>query len=126
MSQKFIVTAERGNGVWVLESDNGAVSQVRRLDQAAEEMAEAVAYLAGIPVSEVMIEVQPLLPDSYHRATERAERFRSEAARAQHQAAEASREAASVLVSSGLSMRDAARVMGVSHQRVAQLVKGAT
>lgn len=119
------MTAERGNGVWVLESDNGAVSQVRRLDQAADEMVEAVAYLAGLPVGEVEIEVRPVLPESYRQASERAERFRGEAARAQHQAAEASREAASVLVSSGLSMRDAARVMGISHQRVAQLVKGA-
>ena len=49
MSRKFQVTAERGNGVWVLESDLGAVSQVRRLDQAADEMREALAYLAGRP-----------------------------------------------------------------------------
>ena len=49
MSRKFQVTAERGNGVWVLESDLGAVSQVRRLDQAADEMREALAYLAGLP-----------------------------------------------------------------------------
>ena len=62
MSRKFQVTAERGNGVWVLESDLGAVSQVRRLDQAADEMREALAYLAGLPEEEVEVEVVPVLP----------------------------------------------------------------
>ena len=58
MMQKFRVTAERGNGVWVLESENGAVSQVRHLDRVADEMTEAIAYLAGLPVTDVDIEVE--------------------------------------------------------------------
>lgn len=49
------VTAERGDGVWVLESDNGAVSQVHTLSREKEEMREAVAHLAGLPESEVEI-----------------------------------------------------------------------
>ena len=57
--------AERGNGVWVLESDLGAVSQVRRLDQAADEMREALAYLAGLPEEEVEVEVVPVLPTAW-------------------------------------------------------------
>ena len=125
MSRQFRVTAERGNGVWVLESDLGAVSQVRRLDQAADEMREAIAYLAGVPVAEVDVVVVPVLPEDYVAATARSERLRADAARAQHEAAVAAREAAAALLSAGLSMRDAAVVMGVSHQRVAQLVKGA-
>lgn len=123
MSRKFVVTAERGNGVWVLESDNGAVSQVRRLDQATEEMREAVAFLANLPVDEVEVEVRPVLPSSYNAATVRAEQFRQEEARARKEAAVAAREAACALVETGMSMRDAATIMGVSHQRVAQLVR---
>lgn len=49
------VTAERGDGVWVLESDNGAVSQVYTLSQAEAEMREPVAHLAGLLESEVEI-----------------------------------------------------------------------
>lgn len=123
MSQRFTVTAERGNGVWVLEAPEvGAVSQVRRLDHASREMQEAIAHLAGIPESDVEIDVQPILPDAYHRASVEAAALRSDAARLQGEAARASRAAAAALVAEGLSLRDAATIMGISHQRVAQLV----
>lgn len=57
----FTVTAERGAGdVWVLEcAEVGAVSQTLRLDQAADEMREAIAYLAQLDESEVDIVVKP-------------------------------------------------------------------
>lgn len=47
----FTVTAEPGTSsdVWVLVCPEvGAVSQVENLDDAADEMREAIAYLAGI------------------------------------------------------------------------------
>ncbi len=124
MSQVFPVTAERGNGVWVLESELGAVSQVRRLDKAAEEMREAVAYLAGLPESEVEIEVRPVLPQAYEEAAARVELLRDESERVQRDLAASTREAALALLDSGWSMRDAGIVLGVSHQRVAQIANG--
>ena len=57
----FIVTAERGisSDVWVLVCPEvGAVSQVENLDDAADEMREAIAYLADIDEDQVNIEVQ--------------------------------------------------------------------
>lgn len=57
------VTAERGDGVWVLESDNGAVSQVHMLSQAEEEMREPVAHLAGMPESEIEIVLEVIRPE---------------------------------------------------------------
>ena len=43
MSRRFTVTAERGRtGWWVTEcAEVGAVSQVRRLDQASDDIREA-------------------------------------------------------------------------------------
>ena len=38
----------------------GAVSQVENLDDAADEMREAIAYIAGIKEDEVDIEVETL------------------------------------------------------------------
>ena len=58
------VIAERGDGVWVLESDNGAVSQVHALNQAEKEMREPVAHLAGLPESEIEIVLEVIRPDS--------------------------------------------------------------
>ncbi|WP_047262668.1 hypothetical protein [Corynebacterium mustelae] len=60
MKSTFTVTAERGAGdVWVLEcAEVGAVSQTRRLDQAVDEMREAIAYLAKCGESEVNIVVE--------------------------------------------------------------------
>lgn len=64
MSRTFVVTAQRGNGVWVLEAPEvGAVSQCRRLDHAASEMREAIAYLAGLAESQLEIEVRPVGPE---------------------------------------------------------------
>lgn len=121
MSLVVTVTAERGNGVWVLESSNGAVSQVRTLAAAEAEMREAVAYLAGVPASEVTIDLHVITPEGYAEAMEESDRLRHEAEQANAASAAALRRAAKVLVSSGVSYRDAAQVMGVSHQRVAQL-----
>ena len=65
MTLIFTVTAERGRGDWwVLEApDVGAVSQVRRLDQVEDEMREAIAHLAGLPESEVEVDVRATLPE---------------------------------------------------------------
>lgn len=117
------VTAERGNGVWVLESENGAVSQVRTLAAVDDEMREAVAYLAGVDEDQVTMELHVVTPASYDQAMREAERFRAEADRANAASAAALRRAAKSLVGAGISYRDAARIMGVSYQRVAQLVQ---
>ena len=45
--KRYTVTAERGSsGVWVLECEElGVVSHTKRLDQAEDEVAEAIASL---------------------------------------------------------------------------------
>ena len=65
MTRIFTVTVERGHGDWwVLEApDVGVVSQVQRLDQVEDEMREAVAHLAGLPESEVEVDVRATLPE---------------------------------------------------------------
>lgn len=122
MSQRFTVTAERAGKWWALESSNGAVSQVRALAQAEDEMREAIAFLADIPESEVEIELQVITPTEYQALTAEAEQYRRQADELSARASEVTRRAARELTRT-MSVRDAGRVMGVSHQRVQQLVK---
>lgn len=119
----FTVTAERGRDPWwVTEcAEVGAVSQVRRLDQAADDIREAIAYLSGLPEDSFDIEVAPVLPDAFWEAMRGAEDQRAAAAAANRAAAELNQRAARVLRDEGLTLRDVGHLMGVSHQRAAQL-----
>ena len=126
MTRIFTVTAERGRGDWwVLEApDVGAVSRVRRLDQVEDEMREAIAHLAGLPESEVEVDVRATLPEDCVEHVEQARRLRAEAEAASRRAAEESRLAARSLRNRGLTFRDVGSIMGVSQRRAAQLLRG--
>ena len=119
----FTVTAERGRGPWwVTEcAEVGAVSQVRRIDQAADDIREAIAYLSGLPEDSFDVEVTPVLPDAFWEALRAAQGQRDVAAAANRAAAELNQQAARVLRDEGLTLRDVGHLMGVSHQRAAQL-----
>jgi hypothetical protein len=125
MSRRFTVTAERGRGNWwVTEcAEVGAISQVRRLDQVADDIRDAIAYLTGLDESDVDIDMVPVLPEGYRHHRESAQASAAAAAKARRQAAEESRQAAQVLRSGGLSVRDIGTVMGISYQRAAQLAR---
>lgn len=62
------------------------------------------------------------LPDEAWARLQRSGELRAEADRLEHEAAEATREAARGLVAAGLPLRDAGDLLGLSFQRVAQLV----
>lgn len=109
-------------GWWVLESDNGAVSQVRRLDRAADEMREAVAYLDGVPEGDMDLHVTTVLPDEFTQARSEAKVLSDQLSLLQKQVAAANRHAANSLAKMGLSVRDIGALMEVSPQRVSQLL----
>lgn len=120
----YHVTARRSGRWWALQCDElpEAISQVARLDQAEEWIREAIGYIAGVPEDSFDVLVSPVVPDAYRQARAEAERLRAAAAEANGRAAEESRKAARVLAGMGLTLRDIGTVMGVSHQRAAQLI----
>ncbi len=73
----------------------------------------------------ITVELQVKLPARARRAADTARRRRERARGAEAEAAAATREAARALVESGLSRRDAAEVLELSHQRVHQLLRSA-
>lgn len=122
---RYTVTAERGAGdVWVFQcvEHPGAISQARRLDQAETLMREAIAWVAGVPESEVDVDVHAQLTPETQVEIERVRQLREESARMQAESSEAMRRVAHDLHDEGLTVRDIGTVLDVSYQRAHQLV----
>lgn len=124
MTKVFQVKAQRSGDWWALNVDGmpGVHSQVRALTKAESAIKEAIALVHDWDPDEFAVVVNPELPAELLKQVIDSRQKVAEAERLQQEAAAASREAAKALVGWGLSQREAAHVMGVSFQRVSQLV----
>ena len=121
---KVTATARRTGSWWAIEVPEvpGAFTQAKRLDQVPEAAASAIADLLEIDKSEVEVEVEPVLARPMLDAIETASDLSQAASEAQEAAWLAMRIAVTALRrEAGLTTRDAATLLGVSHQRVAQI-----
>jgi predicted RNase H-like HicB family nuclease len=73
----------------------------------------------------ISVELRVKLPAPVRRATDSARLRRERAKSAEADAAASTRDAARALVGIGLSRRDAAELLGLSHQRVDQVLRSA-
>lgn len=115
------------SGQWMADIDGLPVhTWGRTLGKVKEYAHEALAAhldLAAADVKGHIVFRAPQLPGSVLEALASAERARTEADTATVRAADARAAAAGALVREAhLSMRDAAEILGVSHQRVQQLL----
>ena len=114
-------------GYWIADvpSVPGAHSFAKRIDQINVNIREAIAVALDIDdTDEIEINPRVALGSSLEKLLGEARHLRDVADEATQAASEASREAARALVEQGeLSLRDAGALLGVSHQRVGQLVK---
>ncbi len=116
------------SGQWLVELDE--LPQVhsfgRTLGKAREYLLDALALWLNEPVATVKDRVvfrQPALPEEIERTVEMALAEREIAEAATRVAAELTQQASIQLVSDArMSLRDAADILGLSHQRVQQLV----
>jgi predicted RNase H-like HicB family nuclease len=111
-------------GWWIATSPDvaGMVTQARRLDQIAARAREAIALVLDVPLRSVDLEVRNA--EQEREAVKAYRRARAEAELLQGTVGVTATAAARELTGAGLSMRDAGEVLGLSHQRVQQLVRG--
>lgn len=124
--KRYTVTAERGSsGAWVLECEElGVVSQTKRLDQAEDEVAEAIAYQSGLQPQAFRIEVVPVLAPDIEGLRAQAEELQTKADTAAIDAAAAKRALARTMKQQGFTVREMGQVLGVLYQRAAALAAG--
>ena len=103
---------------------SGVHTQARRLAHVESMIRDAIALFLDVPADSFDVVVEPVLPGDLQKKIGRARRARSQADLMQREAVTVSAEVAADLVNRAhLTVRDAGRVLGVSHQRIAQLLK---
>jgi predicted RNase H-like HicB family nuclease len=117
----YQVRAQRTGDWWALEVPElpGVFGQAKRLDKADAAACDAIAAMLDVDPGDVQVSVHPVLPDDVTAVVEEAQETR----RAAERAPLVNKQAARVLTGDlGLSLRDAGVILGLSFQRVAQLL----
>ena len=122
MSNAIEVTAIRNGRWWAIEFATGAgirYTQARRLDQ-VESMVRDICNMDGVPVDD--IHISPVVDPAAQEAIAAYQDASRTAQEAREAYVEASSRTAAVLRGEGLTVRDISVFMGLSPQRVSQLI----
>lgn len=122
---RFRVRAIRSGNWWAITVPElpGVFSQSRRLDQVEPMAREAIALMMDVDTSQIGSIVVDIVPPTPAAALIGKMNEALDAARqATETAASARRDAARALRADGLPMRDVGWLLGLSHQRVSQIL----
>ncbi|WP_326611972.1 hypothetical protein OG949_23435 [Streptomyces scopuliridis] len=108
---------------WQVEVPDIGNVWVNNLNVASEAARELIAAQTGCGAASIHIQVAALLDEDLQKATKSAIQAVLDARRAQEKAAASYRQVARKLKDSGITGGDIAIVLGVSPQRVSQLLK---
>lgn len=126
MTKTYVAVYEKDAtyDAWKVRVDSvpGCRAQGQTLRAAQTSIRQDLAWRISADSAELSIEDR--VPLAIASVTKRADRARREAERAVARAREEVARAARELADLGLSRRDSAELLGVSHQRVQQLVRG--
>ena len=123
--KRYTAVFERDeSGFWLarIPSIRGCHAYGRTLEQARTRLREALGLWIDRP-EDAVIEEAIRLPADLRTAIQRSRRTRERAERERENAQDQTRAAAEALVDEGVSLRDAGELLGLSHQRVQQLVQ---
>src|SRR5713101_2143627 len=122
----YTARCQRSGDWWAISVPElrGVHTQARRLEKAEAVVRDAIALFLDVPSDSFDVKIEPVLPRDLQGKVGRARKVRGEAEVLQREAAIASAEVAADLVQTAhLTVRDAGRVLGLSHQRITQLLK---
>jgi len=126
MSKRTVYTAvcEREGGWWSVSIAElpGVFTQARRLDQVEALVRDAIALWLQVSAASFDVVVEAHFSGSLDELVARTLEARHEAEHWAGEAAQLTREAASELADKDLPLRDIGMILGVSHQRVKQLL----
>ena len=122
----YAVSVTREGRWWMVRvPEIDQVTQARRLSEVTKAARELIAVTLDVPMSTVGVRVLVERVGEVEDVTGRAEAIRKEHARADELARRAqdeSKELARQLAGAHVPMRDIGELLGVSHQRVHQLI----
>jgi predicted RNase H-like HicB family nuclease len=121
---KVTANAQRSGEWWAIEVPEvpGIFTQAKRLDQVPAIVADAVALVEDVDEADVEVSIEVTLPAELEHQLETSRKDRAESERLAVQAAEGVRIVTASLAAQQYSLRDIGMIIGVSHQRVAQLL----
>jgi predicted RNase H-like HicB family nuclease len=119
---------QENDGRWSveLEEEPRVHTWGKTIDQALNRMREAAALWFRTDEALIDLVPRPVLPKATASTVEQARKAREQARNANRLAIEQTRKAAVALTGRRISMRDAAAILGISHQRVHQLLTAHT
>lgn len=119
----YTARVERGEQFWLVTvSEIQRTTQARTLREVEPMVRDLIAVMEQVDPQSIELNCDIVFPSVAYQHWARAAKLREDSARAQAQAAEEARAAALELAKLGLTVRDVGALLGVSHQRAAQLI----
>ena len=122
MSEYTAVVTREGRG-WVVDVAGVGATQARNLAEAKDMAIDLIAITRQVPPASIHVDIRTMLDPELEAEVQQARAAIQELEQRQQRVASTSRSVARKLVrTAGLTGRDAAVVLGVSPQRVSQLL----
>lgn len=125
----YDVKVTRDGRWWMIEiPELHGLTQARRLDEIETMAREYIAVTLDVPLSNVVVSVSRIDVDGQDVLETKVllDALRTQAKEAEEMAAALTREFAAALTAASVPVRDVSKVLGVSHQRVSQIVRTST
>lgn len=124
MKPTYTIEVRRSGRWWAIDVPEvkGAHTQARRLGEIAAMARDAIAGVLDVSPRSFAVVIRPVLDDRLQSLVDAARRSRIAVQEAQLAAAESAARALRSLQRDGVPLRDAGELLGISHQRAAQIM----